>query len=429
MPRWTTKQVLDAAPDAASVTAARKLARPGPWSDTGSTDILLWGKCQGSGKTPYQVSIDLARPAYRCSCPSRKFPCKHALALLLLWAGSDGSIEDATQAADFAAEWQAQTAATKAERAARAEKPVDPEAQAKRLAKRIELMDAGINDFALWLQDLVRTGLAAARSQPYQWWDTTAARLVDAQLPGLAEQVRAMASAVMARPDWSDHLLTAVGRWWLATKAWQRRTELDAATLADLRVVLGWTIASEEARQAAELNDSWLVLGSHRTEDGRVQQQRTWLYGESSGEIVLTLEFAVGYATLNLPRAVGSTFSAAVRPYPGHAPYRVVAEAAPPGPTRTTLASTTDLATAQQALAAALAQNPWLERLPVLVSVQFGQQGVVDENGATLSYTTGFDPILALALTGAGLVPCFGELEDGHFRPLSIAISEQVIAL
>ena len=109
MTRWTQKAVEDAAPDASSLAAARKLATPGPWSETGSTDTLLWGKCQGSGKTPYQVSIDLTGPAYRCSCPSRKFPCKHALALLLLWT-SGTAIVDAPEGADFAQEWAANRA-------------------------------------------------------------------------------------------------------------------------------------------------------------------------------------------------------------------------------------------------------------------------------------------------------------------------------
>jgi uncharacterized Zn finger protein len=27
------------------------------------------------------VSVDLSGPAFRCTCPSRKFPCKHGLAL------------------------------------------------------------------------------------------------------------------------------------------------------------------------------------------------------------------------------------------------------------------------------------------------------------------------------------------------------------
>ena len=63
MTRWTPQQVAALAPDASSLAAARRLARPGPWSDTGSTDTLVWGKCQGSGKTPYQVSVDLTGPA------------------------------------------------------------------------------------------------------------------------------------------------------------------------------------------------------------------------------------------------------------------------------------------------------------------------------------------------------------------------------
>ena len=105
MPRWTEAQVTKLAPDDSSVTAARRLTNPALWSDTGSTEILVWGKCQGSGKSPYQVSVDLAGPAFRCSCPSRKFPCKHALALLLLWVRGGGAVADAEQAAAFAQEW------------------------------------------------------------------------------------------------------------------------------------------------------------------------------------------------------------------------------------------------------------------------------------------------------------------------------------
>ena len=49
--------MLALAPDDSSRKAARGLAKPGPWSELGSTDALVWGKCQGSGKTPYQVIV------------------------------------------------------------------------------------------------------------------------------------------------------------------------------------------------------------------------------------------------------------------------------------------------------------------------------------------------------------------------------------
>jgi len=44
----------------------------------------MWGESQASGSKPYQVSIVLGGPAFKCTCPSRKFPCKHGIGLMLL---------------------------------------------------------------------------------------------------------------------------------------------------------------------------------------------------------------------------------------------------------------------------------------------------------------------------------------------------------
>ena len=125
MARWTRAQVEKFAPDDKSVKAALKLARPGPWSDTGSTDTLVWGKCQGSGKTPYQVSVDLTGPAAKCTCPSRKFPCKHGVALLMLWVDGQGTIGESPQAADFANDWAQGRADRTSAKQARADAPAE----------------------------------------------------------------------------------------------------------------------------------------------------------------------------------------------------------------------------------------------------------------------------------------------------------------
>ena len=97
---WTAATVEGLAPDAASVTAARKLARPAPWSEVGQDEQAVWGLCKGSGAKPYQVQVDVSGPAYKCSCPSRKFPCKHALGLLLAWA--NGEVPDRAEPSDYA---------------------------------------------------------------------------------------------------------------------------------------------------------------------------------------------------------------------------------------------------------------------------------------------------------------------------------------
>lgn len=455
MTRWTERQVLESAPDQSSVAAARKLARPGPWSGTGSTDTLVWGRCQGSGKTPYQVSVDLTGPAYRCSCPSRKFPCKHALALLLMWVQGDGVVAGAEDPAGFAQEWAQQRATSSAERAARSAERASAtatptaeqvEAQARRREARLALMDGGVEDFRTWMADLVRGGLAAARHRGYAAWDATAARLVDAQLPGLAAEVRAAGSDVHSRTDWAEHLLARLGRWWTASRAWSTREDLDPRTAADLRVVLGWVTSVEEVRQAGTaLEGRWQVLGAHRTEDGRVQQQRTWLRHEEGGEVVQVLDFAVGQP-LPVAQLTGSVLSARLLLYPGSSPRRALFDDPPAAAGRAdALPSAGTVHEALDAHAALLGDNPWLTRTPVaLRAVRPTVDGALAPAGAStdgpasspgtagetrlLAWAEG-TPWLLLALTGGHPCDLFGELEGDRLRPLSALVDGELVAL
>ncbi len=430
MARWTEERVIGAAPDQSSIAAARKLARPGPWSDTGSNDVLVWGKCQGSGKTPYQVSVDIAAPAYRCSCPSRKFPCKHALALLLLWARGEAA-ESGTETADFAEEWAAQRASRSAAREQRqSDQAADPAAQAKRLAERLTLMDAGIADFARWLTDLVRTGLASARTQPYSWWDGVAARLVDAQLPGLADQVRAMGSDVHARPDWADHLLLRAGRWWALAKAWAMRDQLSPSEFADLRATLGWATASADVQETEAIPGPWLVLGAHRSDDGRLQQQRTWLRAPD-GSFVVVLDFAAQGQALTVPQLAGAVLDVTMARYPGSAPRRAMfTSPISPRGLAASLGEGCSIAQALDAEAAAVALSPWRDRRPVLLSevrVCPGDPGwLQDEFGDALPVVdASLDSLMAL--TGGHPVDVFCELDEGRVRPLSLVVDGSVV--
>src|SRR5262249_24968869 len=149
--------------------------------------------CRGSGAAPYRTQAALADGATRCSCPSRKFPCKHAIGLLLLLA--DGAVP-ASACPDWVAEWLGGRTA-KAARPPREER-VDgelaaPRAGERRAASREAKVDAGVAEMLRWLADLVRGGLGAAQTQPWAWWDAQARRMIDAQARGLAGQVRTMA--------------------------------------------------------------------------------------------------------------------------------------------------------------------------------------------------------------------------------------------
>src|SRR6187402_288673 len=138
METLTTEQVLALAPDAASVKAGQGLANPGKWVSLGRGGRSVWGECQGSGKDPYRTQADLSGPAFHCSCPSRKFPCKHGLGLLLLLAGNAARVAEAAAPA-WVSEWIAKRDAGAEKKAAKVETetaPTDPETAARREADR-----------------------------------------------------------------------------------------------------------------------------------------------------------------------------------------------------------------------------------------------------------------------------------------------------
>src|SRR5262245_43098865 len=103
MTEWTLQQIQQLAPDAASMQAGQGLAKASKWQSLGRNERLLWGECQGSGSNPYQVRVDVQDTAFKCSCPSRKLPCKHTLALLVLLV--NGAVPVSTTLPAFVTEW------------------------------------------------------------------------------------------------------------------------------------------------------------------------------------------------------------------------------------------------------------------------------------------------------------------------------------
>jgi hypothetical protein len=443
--RWNVDQVLALAPDPASRKAGRGLASSPRWSQLGSNESLVWGRFQGSAKEPYQVTVDVTEPAFRCTCPSRKMPCKHSLGLLVMWAKGNGSVADAADVAPFAGEWAAQRADRlhRPRTGGRSDAPADPEAQAKRLAVKIATMSGGIDDFDRWLGDIVRQGLAEARRQPFAFWDNAAGRLVDAQLPGLAEQVRTAAGVIHARSDWADYLLGELGRWYLAVRAWRRLAPSAAAgppddnLAANLRVMIGWARPAHEVLEKGErIRDRWTVVGRRLGGDATLQSQRTWLAGHQSGEIAVLLDFAAAGAALPVAQVVGTVVDAELALYPGGRPRRamLIGQHSVIGQTAS-LPAVPDLHDALDKLADALAENPWARRCPVglanVVTVveEDGRAWVVDEAHAAVRLGGEADPWSLLALTGGRPADLFGELEEDSFHPTTVAVGGHLVSL
>ncbi|GEB48861.1 hypothetical protein SCA03_14120 [Streptomyces cacaoi] len=400
--RWTAEQISALAPDAASRKAGSKLSTARPWSATGTDGSAVWGLCKGSGSRPYQTVVDLdggQGPGYKCSCPSRKFPCKHALGLLLLWAQEPQAVPDtAEEPPEWAGAWlesRSRRAARKAEAAraaaeagaggaasgraedgagARGEAPggadgARAEAARRRARQRAERMAAGAEELEQRLADVLRGGLADADRAGYAPWEETAARMVDAQAPGLAARVRELGSVPASGEGWPERLLAECALLHLLARAYRRIDTLPEAQARTVESRVGRTVEAADvlADDSARIRDGWLVLAQRDAEEGRLLVRRIWLYGQRTGRPALLLSYGAAGRAPEQALPVGATLDAELAYYPGAGPLRAalgerhgapVPGFRPPGGT---------IPEALDAYGQALAQDPWLEGWPVVL--------------------------------------------------------------
>lgn len=425
----TIDQVAALAPDASAASAGRKLGGPAPWRNLGRSERSLWGECQGSAV--YQVRVALSDLASQCSCPSRKLPCKHALGLLFLSASAPQALPAAPEP-EWVSGWLSKRAEEAAQREARAgakkeSRAPDLQAQEARAQRRLERVRQGIEGLDLWLGDLLRNGLALVEAQPPSFWEGQAARLVDAQAPGLASRLRRMAGLLGAHPEWPALLLAELGRLALLTQAFRRLDTLDPALREDVRRLVGFTLSQEEVAAGADaVTDRWVVLGQIEDEDERLRSQRTWLLGEATGRCALLLQFAVGDAGFPALFAPGSRFEADLAFWPSAWPQRALVKDRR-GATQTVgslpaAAGTGSIGAFLEETAEALARQPWLDRFPcvlrgaVPVSAGGGFQ-IRDAEGLALPLVRG-DHWKLVALSGGRPLDLMGEWDGGALLPL-----------
>ncbi|WP_405647555.1 SWIM zinc finger family protein [Streptomyces sp. NBC_00019] len=429
--RWSADQVLALAPDAASRKAGSKLGAAGPWSEAGSSDEgTVWGQCKGSGSKPYQTVIDIADvsgPAYKCSCPSRKFPCKHALGLLLLWAGEDGAVPRG-EAPDWAEQWleARRKRAEEKKDAATASGSGDPEAARRRAERRATLVTAGATELEQRLADLLRGGLAGAEQAGYGMWEETAARMVDAQAPGLAARVRELGAIPASGPGWPVRLLEECALLHLLDQGWLRREGLPEGLAATVRSRIGLPAPAD----GPAVRDRWLVLAQYDTADARLTTRRIWLHGAESGRMALLLSFGAAGRAPELALPVGLVLEAEVSAYPGAGQVRAAlgGQFAPPAPSAIRPPGTTT-ARAAAHYGEALRDDPWLDSVPVtldrVVPTPDGDTWqLADADGDTalpLTPTARSRPGLwrLVALSGGAPVKVFGECGHRGFTPLT----------
>jgi len=435
-------QILALAPDAGSAKAGQGLASRRKWLALACSDRAAWGECQGSAREPYRTQIDLSEPAFRCSCPSRKFPCKHGLGLFLLLA-SEPAAFDRGAPPPWVAEWlnrRDQSAAQRDPKPAPA-LVADPQkkrvaAQAKTAAAREAKVAAGVEELGRWLRDLMRQGLAGAQSRPYSFWESVAARMVDAQAPGLARMVRALAGLPASGEGWQARLLEQLALLHLLLEGYRRIETLPIGTQADVRTAIGWSQNQDDLLNSAGLRDRWLILGQRVEDEDNLRVQRTWLWGEACARAALILAFAAPGQPLDRSLAPGTAMDAELVYFPGAYPLRALVQQRHGLPASLgSSAGYADLHAATAAYSAALTALPWLDRFPMplqaVTPFRLGERWALrDGAGRMLPLAPGFaHGWRLLALSGGRPLALFGEWNGVALLPLSAGAGEEFRAL
>lgn len=402
----TTSKITELAPDQASLNAANKLMKASKWPVLLQGGNLVWGECQGSGSNPYRTVFDHANVGYKCTCPSRKFPCKHVLALMWMYVEDPGPFSDG-EVPDWVTDWlgrrrntgdnsnsQKEKSGNKkaaksliAAQAAEIEKPIDPKTKARReaaAAKRAEAtrqsIAAGIDDLQQWLEDQLRGGLASFLNDSNSRCRTIAARLVDAKAQALAGRLDELPSRLMQTQGDArlDILIQEFGRIVLLCRAWKANPQ-DA----ELNRLVGSTETREsilEASDTQRVQSTWEVVGEQVTtrRDGLVSQA-TWLMNVASKGATECSRFALllDFFPASLGRrsssyAVGEQFEATLAFYPARLPLRAVIAERPPhdeGEYLNNKSKPWPASNAQplEAYREALRIAPWIVEVPLLL--------------------------------------------------------------
>lgn len=385
--------------DPGTLKRGRALAAPAKWAGLGRTATAAWGECAGSGSQPYRTGIDLTEPAFKCSCPSRVFPCKHGAGLLLL--ARQPALAPAGAPPAWLAEWLEKRQAKGAGLVAQAGAPPAPTAptppdlalgnadtdsstataattapnaaQPKRDAQRQARMQAGTQELETWLLDLLSAGLAELEKKPPSFWESQAARLVDNQLPGLATALRELAAYPTAGVGRHQRLLARLGELYLLLRTFQNRAALGSAARAEVNQQVGLPLKKDDllADPATELlTDTWVVLGQFSWDENRLTARRTWLRGQRSARYALVLEYSFGGQAFATPLVLGGRYAGELAFYPGLLALRVAPvalayagrvgpAAAPPGLSFEELL---------RGYAGALARHPWLREWPATLA-------------------------------------------------------------
>lgn len=479
MPEVTATYVDSLAPNAAAIKNGQGLVRKKSFTELHQSENgdLLFGKCAGSGKTPYECSVDFIvpdSPVFRCSCPSRQFPCKHGLGLL--YAYTDGmTFTPAPVPEDIAAkrEKAEKREENKAKQAAEGAEPKPKKVNKSALKKKINAQLEGLDLLEKLVLSFVRSGLSTIDKSAAKMIQGHVKQLGNYYLSGAQIELRRFSNLMFGGKDQEQnytyameqltrlHAFIKKGRAYLQARSEDPELALDHESTIDEWLGHAWQLSELKEYGLVKEGAELLQLSFYSYNDAARQEfvdLGYWLdLTAEGGQIHRTFNYRP-YKAAKLMREEDSFFEIAVVPqlytYPGGMNARIRYEAMAPravqGADLNRVASLAHRSYAEVVKKVKnQIKNPLSDKQPVLLLhaaslgvTESGQYVMTDEEGTRLlledlpSMPQGSTDLLPLLPEGARgdcavLVMFEHDLDQGRLRaqPLTVLKGEEMIRL
>lgn len=202
----TEELIRSLAPNGAAASNGKKISSSGDFKSLSKTEdeTLIFGECMGSGKNPYHTSADFSgdQPVFRCSCPSRQFPCKHSLGLMYEWLAK--KTFEISEIPDDIAQ-KREKAAKRAEKAAMPPEEKKAPKQNKAAAeKKLKKQAEGLELAEQFVTDMFTRGISSVSRASAEQYKTLAKQLGDYYLPepqAIMNEIVSAAQRLSEAPD------------------------------------------------------------------------------------------------------------------------------------------------------------------------------------------------------------------------------------
>lgn len=423
---WTTEQILGLAPDQFTLRASQGIAHRQKWMALHQDGATLWGIFPNGKHKDGQTAVFLPSLSLTCSCNSRKFPCRHELALLQLWQQQSSLFTSLPPVKQLAA-WAKREQKKHNQTTNKSNRFVHKQSPAQRLAQ----LQSGLHELELWLTDIVRHGLASLPERPKTYWETMANRLIDAQATALAQQIRQLAKISPSQPNWPESTLKQMGRLTLIIQGFHHYDQLPAETQADLQTAVGW-LPHPTSKQAVQA-DNWLVLGKSQDQIGKQHQTSSWLWGEKCQKAAQLIQINQPAKPEGMGRLTGSVLQGSLQFSPSNWPLLAVPQSGFQQIQHAFMP--TGFSTIQEAaktVSQAKAVNPWLGHFPMLLHNVLPIQEqptwqLADKAGSRLPLPDKYSKIWQLEALAGGTpsLTLFGIWNGRFLQPLSVHIHDE----